>query len=222
MRIMRSRCTFRFLHPARLNRSHSVKSALHRSAGCSGFGTARALTRACTFVGINLSIEKGGSPRRGARFPPRRCLTPLAPIAVTVSACAQTAPAPVSLNPCPVMRSIRGTVPLPLPVWASRQNLLSLYAQNAGSAATPRPHSANPAHTTPRARRARFLQRRAIGRPPRGYPAGQVEMARTFLPAYLLPSCSSNLRGELSTFIPFQSRATRGRADQRVAGLSMR
>ena len=59
---MRSRCTFRFLHPARLNRSHSVKSALHRSAGGSSFGTARALTRACTCVGKLPLFEKGAAP----------------------------------------------------------------------------------------------------------------------------------------------------------------
>ena len=44
MRIMRSLRTFRFLHPARLNRSHSVKSALLLPlVEGSGFGTARAL-----------------------------------------------------------------------------------------------------------------------------------------------------------------------------------
>jgi hypothetical protein len=91
-----------------------------------------------------------GQPPAERPLPPRPAVSPPCPIAVTVSAYAQTPPAPSPPNPILYMRSIRGGVPLPLPVWASRQNPLSLYAQNAGSAATPLPHSAKPHPAHPR------------------------------------------------------------------------
>ncbi len=75
-------------------------------------------TRAAPFVGKLPISGKRGQPPAERPLPPRASGAPPCPIAVALSAYAQTAPAPSPPNPILFMRSIRGGVPLPLPVWA--------------------------------------------------------------------------------------------------------
>lgn len=62
--------------------------------------------------------KRGAAPARAPASPLGLRPHPPCPKAVTVSACAQTPPAPWSHNNCPVKSSIRAGVSLSLPVWA--------------------------------------------------------------------------------------------------------
>ena len=125
-----------------------------------------------------------GQPPAGRPLPPRPSASPPCPIAVTVSAYAQPAPAPAPSSRFSNLARWRSggaavvawfrLTPTPTaspahPAMARPSRRLAVRAQG------PRPGTGVP--------RARFLRRRALERPPRGYPAGQVERVGRAVPA---------------------------------------
>ena len=180
-----------------------------------GIGTARALDTCRCLRRRGILDRVGGQPPAGRPLPPSALPHPPCPIAVTVSVYTKTAPAPSSPTPCPCYCSIRAGVSLPLPVGAGTAALLLTRRRvprrlrlgpspNAGSAETPRPHSANPTHATPGVPRLALPQNAAAERPPCGWPCGasRIRLVQPKSPVLFAPPPFENS----FCFIPFHRR----------------